>query len=220
MHTFEVELADTDRGVYEAFTLRAARHPSETEAYLVTRVLAYCLEHEEGIAFSEGISATDAPAVLVRDLSGKLLAWIEVGAPDAARLHTGSKAAERTTIYTHRDPAKVLAQWAGARIHRAAEIVLHNFDPGFIDSAVDTMERRNTITLTVTERQLYLELNGVHLSSAREGAKGRTRTTEVVRAVLPRRCLRPASGGRAAHHQPGQFVCIGHVMGRSAAGGG
>lgn len=166
MHTFEVALADTDRGVYEEFTLRAARHPSETEAYLVTRVLAYCLEHEEGIVFSEGISATADPAVLVRDLSGKLLAWIEVGAPDAARLHTGSKAAERTTIYTHRDPAKVLAQWAGARIHRAAEIVLHSFDPGFIDSVVDAMERRNTMTLTVTERQLYLELNGVHLSSA------------------------------------------------------
>ncbi len=166
MHTFEIELADTDRGVYEQLTLRAARHPSETEAYLVTRVLAYCLEHEDGIAFSEGISATSDPAVLVRDMSGKLLAWIEVGAPDAARLHAGSKAAERTTIYTHRDPARVLAQWAGAKIHRADEIVLHSFEPGFIDSAVAALERRNALTLTVTERHLYLQLNGANLSSA------------------------------------------------------
>jgi uncharacterized protein YaeQ len=166
MHTFEVELADMDRGVYEQFTVRAARHPSETEAYLVTRVLAYCLEYEEGIAFSEGISATDEPAVLVRDLSGKLLAWIEIGAPDAARLHTGSKAAERTVVYTHRDPAKVAAPWVGAKIHRADEIVLHSFDPGFVDAAVAVLERRNAVTLTVTERQFYLELNGVHLASA------------------------------------------------------
>lgn len=165
MHTFEIELADTDRGVYEQFTLRAARHPSETEAYLVTRVLAYCLEYEAGIAFSEGISATADPAVLVRDLSGTLLAWIEVGAPDAARLHSGSKAAERTTIYTHRDPAKLIAQWASAKIHRADEIVLHSFDPEFVDSVVDAIGRRNAVTLTVTERQVYLELNGVHLSS-------------------------------------------------------
>lgn len=166
MHTFEVELADMDRGVYEQFTVRAARHPSETEAYLVTRLLAYCLEYREGIAFSEGISATDEPAVLVRDLSGKLLAWIEIGAPDAARLHTGSKAAERTVVYTHRDPAKVAAPWAGAKIHRADEILLHSFDPGFVDAAVGALERRNTVTLTVTESQLYLELNGVHISSA------------------------------------------------------
>jgi len=166
IHTFEVQLADMDRGVYEQFTVRAARHPSETEAYLVTRLLAYCLEYQEGIAFSEGISSTDEPAVLVRDLTGKLLAWIEVGAPDAARLHTGSKAAERTVVYTHRDPAKVAAPWAGARIHRADEIVLHSFDPGFIDAAVAALQRRNSLTLTVTERELYVELNDVHLSSA------------------------------------------------------
>ncbi|MGV3711393.1 YaeQ family protein [Pseudolysinimonas sp.] len=166
IHTFEVQLADMDRGVYEQFAVRAARHPSETEAYLVTRLLAYCLEYQEGIVFSDGISATDEPAVLVRDLTGKLLAWIEIGAPDAARLHTGSKAAERTVVYTHRDPAKVAAPWAGAKIHRADDILLHSFDPGFVDALVAVLERRNTITLTVTERQLYVELNGEHLSSA------------------------------------------------------
>ncbi len=166
IHTFEVQLADTDRGVYEEFAVRAARHPSETEAYLITRLLAYCLEYQEGIAFSEGISATDEPAVLVRDLTGKLLVWIEIGAPDAARLHLGSKAAERTVVYTHRDPAKVAAPWAGAKIHRAEDILLRSFDAGFVDAAVEAIERRNSVTLTVTEGQLYLELNGIHLSSA------------------------------------------------------
>jgi uncharacterized protein YaeQ len=166
IHTFDVSLADVDRGVYEEFTLRAARHPSETEAYLMTRVLAYCLEYEEGIAFSEGISATDEPAVLVRDLTGRVTAWIEVGAPDAGRLHQGSKLADRTTVYTHRDPAKVLAQWSGKQIHRADTIVLHSFDAGFVDAAVAALARRNTMSLSVTERQLYLELGGVHLSSA------------------------------------------------------
>lgn len=165
IHTFTVQLADVDRGVYDDFTLRVARHPSETEAYMMTRLLAYCLEYEEGIAFSEGISSTDEPAVLVRDLTGRLIAWIEVGAPDAARLHHGSKAADRTTIYTHRDPAKVSAPWAGKRIHDAEAIILHSFDPGFIDSAVAALERRSTMTASVTERQLYLELNGTTLST-------------------------------------------------------
>src|SRR6188768_4109471 len=166
MYTFEVQLADVDRGVYEQFTLRAAQHPSETDAYMVTRVLAYCLEFEEGIAFSEGISSTDEPAVVVRDLTGKLTAWIEVGAPDAARLHFGSKLADRVVVYTHRDPAKVLASWAGKTIHRAEDIPLYSFDAGFIDAAVTAVERRNAMTLSVTEQQLYLELNGVTLTSA------------------------------------------------------
>lgn len=164
--TFDVQLADTDRGIYEDFSLRVARHPSETDAYMLTRMLAYGLEYTEGITFSEGISKTDEPAVLVRDLTGALMAWIEVGAPDADRLHYGSRLAERTVVYTHRDPAKVMAPWEGKRIHRSEHIRVFNFDAGFIDSAVPHLERRNTMTLTVTEHVLYLDLNGANLTSA------------------------------------------------------
>lgn len=166
VHTFTVQLADVDRGVYEEVLLRVAQHPSETGAYMMTRVLAYLLEYEEGITFGEGISSTDEPAVLVRDLTGRITAWIEIGAPDAARLHHGSKLADRTVVYTHRDPAKVLAALAGKPIHRADTIVLHSFDPGFIDEAVTALGRRNTMTLSVTERQVYLDLNGSSATSA------------------------------------------------------
>jgi uncharacterized protein YaeQ len=165
IYTFTVNLADVDRGVYEELPLRVARHQSETDAFMLTRVIAYSLEYEEGIGFSEGMSATDEPAVLVRDLTGALTAWIEVGAPDAARLHSGSMQAARTAVYTHRDPAKVSAPWAGKRIHRADEIPLYSFDPGFIDAAARVLERRNTMTISITERRMYLDLNGTSLES-------------------------------------------------------
>lgn len=166
MYNFTVQLADVDRGVYEELTLRVARHPSETDAYMVTRVLAYCLEYVEGITFSEGISSTDEPAVLVRDLTGALTTWIEVGAPDADRLHYASKLAERTTIYTHRDPQKVIGAWAGKRIHQLERITLHSFDDGFVDAVVAAIERRTTMTVSLVDGQLYLDVNGVTLSSA------------------------------------------------------
>jgi uncharacterized protein YaeQ len=167
MYNFAVQLADVDRGVYEDFALRAARHPSETDAYMMTRVLAYCLEYVEGITFSDGISSTATePAVLVRDLTGRLTTWIEVGAPDAERLHYASKLADRTTVYTHRDPEKVIAAWAGKRIHQLEQITVQSFDPGFMDAAVAVLERRNTLSVSVVEGQLYLEFNGVTLSSA------------------------------------------------------
>lgn len=161
IHTFTVQLSDVDRGVYEELALRVARHPSETAPYMLTRVLAYCLEYEEGITFSEGVAATDEPAVMVRDLTGSIVAWVEVGAPDAGRLHTGSMKAERTVVYTHRDPEKVAAAWAGKRIHRAEDLLLHSFEPGFVERVSEGIERRNTATLTRTEGRVYLELNDV-----------------------------------------------------------
>ena len=87
VYTFEVELSDVDRGVYETLSFKAAQQPSETEECLLTRVLAYCLEYAEGIGFSRGIAEPEEPAVSVRDLTGAVKTWIEIGAPDAARLH-------------------------------------------------------------------------------------------------------------------------------------
>ena len=44
VHNFDIDLADADRGVYETLALRVARHPSESDEYLIVRVLAYCLD--------------------------------------------------------------------------------------------------------------------------------------------------------------------------------
>src|SRR5688500_12908182 len=119
IYNFDIQLSDVDRGVYEPISVRVARHPSETEEYLLTRVLAYCLEYAEGIAFSKGLAEPDEPAISIRDLTGALRAWIEVGTPDAARLHKASKAAPRVAVYMHKDPTNFVRQLAGERIHRA-----------------------------------------------------------------------------------------------------
>ena len=73
IYRVSVELAHIDRGVYETLDLRLARHPSETLDYMATRLLAYCLEYTEGIVFTDGVSSTaDEPAIVVRDLTGRL----------------------------------------------------------------------------------------------------------------------------------------------------
>src|SRR5512145_755182 len=99
---FEIALADSDRGVYEQLDLRVAQHPSESERYLVARVIARALEHGEGVSFTRGLDADDEPALWQRDLRNDLQAWIEVGAPSPERLHRASKACPRVVVYTWR----------------------------------------------------------------------------------------------------------------------
>lgn len=166
MYTFDVALSDVDRGVYEQLAIKAACHPSETEEYFVTRLLAYCLEYAEGIELTEGVAAGDLPAVLIRDLTGRVTAWIEVGSPDAQRLHRGSKLAGRAAVYTHRTTALLLAELGGRKIHRASEIPVYEFGRGFIDSVAAAMPRRADVSVSITERQLYLDLSGQGFSTA------------------------------------------------------
>jgi len=163
IHTFDIELADVDRQVYETIELRVARHPSESEEYLVTRLLAYCLEYAEGIAFSSGISDPDEPTIAVRDLTGAIRVWIEVGAPNAARVHKAGKAASRVAVYTHRDPDQLLRQWAGERIYRAEALELYSIDRALVAAFVARLDRRMALTLSRTDGHLYVTIDDVVL---------------------------------------------------------
>ena len=159
VYNFDIDLADADRGVYETLALRVARHPSETEDYLVARVLAYCLEYGDGLAFSAGgLSDPDEPALSVRDLTGALRAWIDVGAPDAARLHRASKGAARVAVYLQKDPTQYLRQLAGERIYRAEAIALHALDRGLLAALVARLERRTRFSLSVSGRHLFVAI--------------------------------------------------------------
>jgi uncharacterized protein YaeQ len=160
VYNFDIELADVDRHVYQPLSLRVARHPSETEEYLLTRVLAYCLEYAEGISFSAGLAEPDAPALAVRDLTGAMRVWIEIGAPDAARLHRASKAAPRVAVYTHKNPSLLVRQWAGERIHRAADVELYAFDRDLIAGIASHLDRRMALALAITDRHIYATVDG------------------------------------------------------------
>jgi uncharacterized protein YaeQ len=164
VYTIDIDLADSDRGVYETLALRVARHPSESDEYLVARVLAYGLEYQEGITFSRGLSDADDPAITVRDLTGALIAWIEIGSPDAARLHKACKLAPRVAVYTHKDPAQFLRNLACERIHRADALELYGLDRQLVSALVARLERRMTVALTINERELVVSIADVTLT--------------------------------------------------------
>lgn len=165
IYTVQVELSHVDRGVYATLDLRLARHPSETAEFLVTRLLAYCLEYEEGITFGDGVSTPDEPAVFVRDLTGRITKWIEVGMPSAERIHRGHKLAGRAAVYTHRELKQVLAQLEGQGVHRAAEVPVVALDRAMVDAMAAALDRRTAWTCTVMDGVLYLEGPGLSTSA-------------------------------------------------------
>jgi uncharacterized protein YaeQ len=157
MHRFRVTLSDVDRSVYENLDFRVARHPSESARYLVTRALAYCLSFEEGIAFSKGgVSSTDEPPIAVRDPTGLLLAWIDIGSPSAERLHKAAKAAKRVALYTHVEPALLRREASSRPIHRLDEIEVYRFDPTLLDAVESLLGRSTDLELVRNDGRLYV----------------------------------------------------------------
>lgn len=166
IHVFLVQLSHVDRGVYQSLDLRVARHPSESPEFLCARILTYCLEYRERLEFTKGLAEPDLPALEVRDLTGKVLTWIEVGAPDAARLHLAGKSAQRVAVYTHHDAARYWESLAGTRIHRAESLELYGLDRALVAALVAHLERRTAFDLSVTNGTLYLTLGEELFSGA------------------------------------------------------
>jgi uncharacterized protein YaeQ len=168
MYVFTVRIADADRNVYETVTLRVAQHPSEAPEYLVARVLAYCLEYTQGISFSKGLSDPDDPTIGVRDLTGVLQSWIDIGAPEAPRLHKAGKAARRVAVYAHREVTAWLARLAGERIHRAEALEIYVMDRDLVAALVARLQRRMDFDLSVSEKTLYVSIGDETLTGTVE----------------------------------------------------
>jgi uncharacterized protein YaeQ len=160
VYNFDVQLSDLDRGIYESLAFKAAQHPSESDEYLVARVLAYCLEYQEGISFGKGLAEPDEPALSVTDLTGTRKAWIEIGAPDADRLHRASKASPRVVVYTHKDPTTLLRKLAGERIHKKESIVIVALHRELIAALAARLDRRMELTIMVSDAHLYVTHQG------------------------------------------------------------
>ena len=161
MRRFEIALADSDREIYEQLELRVAQHPSQSERYLVARVVARVLEHAEGLEFSKGgVSDDTEPALVQRDLRGDLVAWIEIGAPTPDRLHKATKACRRVVIYTWKAPEAQVAAILERGVHRAETIELNALAPEWLDAVAATLDRVNRWELSIAGGTLYLTING------------------------------------------------------------
>lgn len=157
----QIALSDVDRGVYESLDLRVARHPSESMRYMLTRLLAYGLEYVDGIAFSKGgLSSADEPPLAVHDRTGLLLAWIDVGAPSADRLHKASKAAPRVAVYSSADPALLRKEARSRAVHKLEAIELFRFEPAFLDELEGHVERNTKLEIVRTDGVLYVTAPG------------------------------------------------------------
>lgn len=167
LRRFEIALADSDREVYEQLELRVAQHPSESERYLVARVLARALEHTDGLEFSKGgVSDDTEPALVVRDLRGDLVAWIEIGAPTPDRLHKATKACKRVVVYTWKGVEAQAAAITERGVHRADTIELNALPPELLDAVATTLDRVNRWDLSVAGGALYLTINGTLFEGA------------------------------------------------------
>jgi len=162
LYRFQIELSDVDQGVYKTLDLRMAMHPSESNAYLVTRLIAYVLNEREFLEFApEGLGDPDAPAISARTPGGEILLWIEIGNPAARKLHKASKAAKQVKVYTYKDPAMLLKEIHDHKVYHAESIEIWSIDAKFLETLAGRLERKNAWSIILHEGTLNISIGAL-----------------------------------------------------------
>ena len=97
----ELSIADIARGYYADHVLSLARHPSETEERLMTRLLAFALHAHDDLKFGRGISTDDEPDLWQKDPTVTIDLWIDVGLPDERSIRKACGRAGRVVVLAY-----------------------------------------------------------------------------------------------------------------------
>lgn len=161
LYRVSAELADVDRRVFESIEFRVARHPSESDDYLLTRMIAYCLEYEVGICFPPGgLSARAVPAIWIRDRRGELTAWIDVGLPDPRRIGKALRLCRRVVVYTFRDPTALVRQLSKLVHPGSTDFALYAIDRHFLAGLVHALVPRTEVSIRRECHRLMIRVAG------------------------------------------------------------
>jgi uncharacterized protein YaeQ len=97
----ELSIADMDRAYYADHSLTLARHPSETDERMMARLLAFALYADAGLGFGKGLCVDDEPDLWLKDLTGAIELWIDVGLPDEKWLKKACNRAARVVLLSY-----------------------------------------------------------------------------------------------------------------------
>ncbi len=160
-----LQIADIDHGYYADHQLTLARHPSETDERMMVRLAALALnahtvdtvcKGDAKLDFGAGLSAVDEPDVWVKDYTGQIQLWVEVGQPEDKPLMKACGKATQVQLYCFHHAAEVWWKGMENKLTRARNLSVWRVPTEASQELILLAERSMQLQATIQEGQLTL----------------------------------------------------------------
>ena len=152
-----LQIADLDRHYYADHALTLARHPSETDARMMVRLLVFALHADEALTFTRGLSTGDEPDLWQKDLNGAIQSWIELGQPDTRRMRSAAGRAERVFVYSYSGrSADIWWQQVRTRVEEINNLSARNLPAEAVRDLASLAQRNMQLHCTVQDGQVWI----------------------------------------------------------------
>ena len=152
-----LNVSNLDNDVYGDFNLSVARHPSETEARMMLRIVAFALHADQRLEFGRGISTDDEPDLWLKDLTGEIELWVDLGTPDPDRLRKACGRARSVVLYAYGERS-VSVWWEknSAALERFGNLSIYKISDADRDALANLASVSMNLQCTISGGEIWL----------------------------------------------------------------
>lgn len=155
IYKFKIALTDLNRNYYDTLSLTVAQHPSETIERMMVRMLAFCINAEESLLFTKGLSTAEEPDLWTHTADGRIGVWIDVGEPDPDRIKKATRIAQMVKVYSFNSKSNVW--WMQEQANFAPlTAAIFQFQWPQIQTLATLAQRTMDISVTITEESAFV----------------------------------------------------------------
>ena len=149
IYKYNISLSDINHNYYHTLNLTVAQHPSENPQRMMARVMAFCLNAQESLVFTKGLSEPDVPDIWLRTLDDQVALWIDVGEPAVERIKKATRLAKEVKVYSFNAKSDVWWEQSKAKFG-ALPVSVFRFDANTINRLAALVQRTMTLSVTIT----------------------------------------------------------------------
>ena len=155
IYKFKIALTDLNRNYYDTLSLTVAQHPSETIERMMVRMLAFCINAEESLLFTKGLSTAEEPDLWTHTADGRIGVWIDVGEPDPDRIKKATRIAQTVKVYSFNSKSNVWWMQEQAKFAPLTAAIFQ-FQWPQIQTLATLAQRTMDISVTITEESAFV----------------------------------------------------------------
>ncbi|WP_394200980.1 YaeQ family protein [Shewanella waksmanii] len=157
VYKVNLQIADMDRGYYQDHSLTVAQHPSETDARMMVRLLAFVLNADERLVFSKGLCVEDEPELWQKSLADEIELWIEFGQSDEKWLRKACGRSKQVKLYAYGGRA-VPIWWQQNQLafERYQNLQVWNIDEQAVAEMAKLVSRNMSLQYNISDGEVWL----------------------------------------------------------------
>lgn len=155
IYKFNISLSDLNRDYYDTLNLTVALHPSETIERMMARLVTYCCEAQEGLAFTKGLSEVEEPDLWVKSLDDQIEVWIDVGEPSLDRIKKASRLAQKSMVYSFNSKSDVWWSQSEPKLSQI-DVNVVRIDWESIQALTELVQRTMNMSVTITGESAFI----------------------------------------------------------------